>query len=305
MIEDARMLGVAAQLEREESAAQDVVNYFACHECRSCVTASGSIHELQKLWTDGAAANNQDHRFRRAGFGIYYDDGHDMNMSALVPGLRQTNQRAELLAVVVACLRDPRPLDIRSDSDYVCKVFHEWRSWAHVGWSGDHADLWDLLATELHARTAEVQVTWVKGHATCVDVQRGRTTEEDKKGNEGADALAVAGARLHHIDSEVLAAAKDRRSCAKQVQQMMVTVLQARFEADGNRNDAGEMDRGSDCDDCMDEGFDACDDVACVASVAAPDTEDHVVHASDNADCTELNVQEFNSMMFLTGGPAS
>ena len=40
------MLGLAAQLEQEECAAQDVVNYFACHECRSCVTASGNIHEL-------------------------------------------------------------------------------------------------------------------------------------------------------------------------------------------------------------------------------------------------------------------
>ena len=137
-------------------------------------------------------------------------------------------------------------------------------------------------------------------------MQRGRTTEEDKKGNDGADALAVAGARLHHVDSEVLAAAKDRRSCAKQVQQMMVAVLQVRFEAEGDPNDAGVVDRGSDCDDCMDEGFVACDDVACVASVAASDTEDRVVHASDNEDCIELNVQEFNdSMMFLTGGPAS
>ena len=104
------------------------------------MNVSGNVHEMQKLWTDGAA-NNQDYRSRRAEFGIYCEDGHDMNMSALVPGLRQTNQRAELLAVVVACLRDPGPLHIRSDSYYFSKGFHVWRLWAHVGWLGDHGDL--------------------------------------------------------------------------------------------------------------------------------------------------------------------
>ena len=49
-----------------------------------------------------------------------------------------------------------------------------------------------------------------------------------------------------------LAAAEDRRSCAKEVQQMMVTVL----EAEGDPNDAGMVDCGSDCGDCMDEGSD-------------------------------------------------
>ena len=44
-----------------------------------------------------------------------------MNLSAILPGVVQSNQRAELLAVVLTCLRDPRRLDIRSDSEYVCK----------------------------------------------------------------------------------------------------------------------------------------------------------------------------------------
>ena len=72
-----------------------------------------------------------------------------MNLSAAVPGYLQSNQRAELLAVVLACLRDPRPLDIRSDSECVCKGFATRGCWAQSGWPGDHADLWDLQAREL------------------------------------------------------------------------------------------------------------------------------------------------------------
>ena len=179
-----------------------------------------------------------------------------MNLSALVPGFAQTNQRAELLAVVVACLRDPRPLDIRSDSDYVCKSFSTWKSWVHAGWPGEHADLWNLLARELLSRRSVVQVTWVKGHAKRIDIVRGVTTEEDKRGNDGADALAVDGAKMHSVSPEVLEGALQRKVCAPQVQRMMVAVLQARFEAESdNPHDAGNADRGSDCDcmelDCM------------------------------------------------------
>ena len=224
---------------------------FLCCACRSLVASQDD--EQQTLWADGAASNNQDHRFRRAGFGIYYADHHGMNLSALVPGLQQTNQRAELLAVVVACLRDPRPLDIRSDSEYVCKGCSAWKSWVHVGWPAEHADLWNLLAAELLGRTFAVHVKWVKGHAKRIDILRGITTEEDKRGNDGADALAVDGAKMHSVSPEVLEAALQRKVCAPQVQRMMVAVLQARLEAESyNPHDAGNADRGSDCEsDCM------------------------------------------------------
>ena len=106
--------------------------------------SSYAIHEQKVFWTDGACANNQDQRFRRAGAGIFYGTGHPMNASMILPGYVQSNQRAELLAVVVACMRDPRPLDIRTDSEYVCNGFAALSSWKESGWKGDHADLWNL-----------------------------------------------------------------------------------------------------------------------------------------------------------------
>ena len=100
--------------------------------------------------------------------------------------------------------------------------------WGHIGWPGDHADLWNLLASELLSRACDVTVSWVKGHAKDIDVARGRTTREDKMGNDGADKLAVAGAAAHKVAVEVVQAAADRRQVATQTYKMMLSILLAR-----------------------------------------------------------------------------
>ena len=99
----------------------------------------------------------------------------------------------------------------------------------------------------------------MKGHAKQIDVDRGRTTHEDKVGNDGADALAVAGANMHRATTEVVEAAKDRMRDAVSVQRMMLAILHARALAElafqSDATDAGNADRGSDCDgmdlECM------------------------------------------------------
>ena len=184
-------------------------------QCREHLLMSCDLHEEQTLWTDGACCNNQDIRFRRAGSGIFYGDGHAMSFSIAVPGLIQTNQRAELLAVVLACLRDPRPLDIRSDSDYVCSGCASWQQWHDKGWKGEHSDLWNMLAKELGDRATNVRVSWVKGHAKKIDIARGRSTELDKWGNDGADALAVRGAETHRVSDSIVQSAKLQKTATK------------------------------------------------------------------------------------------
>ncbi len=144
------------------------------------------------------------------------------------------------------------PWDIRSDSKYVCDGFQSLLLHGLHGVSGDHKDLWNLLAHELRTRGSVVSVSWVKGHAKRIDVLQGRATEDDMNGNNGADKLAVAGAKMHHLSLEVVSAAKERQEIAVQVQQMMVSILKARFLAEETApNDAGD-DRGSDMSDCMD-----------------------------------------------------
>jgi hypothetical protein len=137
-----------------------------------------------------------------------------------------------------------------------------------------------MLACELLSRDCDVSVSWVKGHATSADVDRGRTTSEDKAGNDGADKLAVDGAAMHQVPPEVVAAAKARRQTAKRTHEMMVAILIERqkqesliAENDPDRGsemgDSGlefddcmellndEFDRGSDMDECME--FDLLD----------------------------------------------
>ena len=98
--------------------------------------------------------------------------------------------------------------------------------------------------------------SWVKGHAKQIDIDRGRTTWEDKVGNDGADKLAVAGAKSHEVCAEVTSKASLRKLSAKRVQEMMVCVLEARMSAESQMNGAQAAhddgdDRGSDAGDCM------------------------------------------------------
>jgi len=265
-------MGLVEQLEHEQPILSDVDGCFKCSECRGQISSGLSSTVAQVLWTDGASSNNQDYRFRRAGSGIFYGEGHALNFSCFLPGLAQSNQRSELFAVLLACLRDPRELDIRSDSEYVCRGVHNWRTWVDEGWRGESADLWDMLASQLRARETIVTVSWVKGHAKKIDIDRGRTTWEDKVGNDGADELAVAVAKAHEIPSEVTESASLRKLAAKRVHGMMVCVLKARMAEEARLRGAQAAqddtdDRGSDAGVCM------CMDFSGVEALHVSDNE--------------------------------
>jgi ribonuclease HI len=117
------------------------------------------------------------------------------NIAERLPGPRQTNQRAELLALKRAL--DIVPMNshvlVFSDSNYAIKCVTEWfRNWEKRGWttSGKKAvenkDLIeDILAVIRNREKCRAKTTfqWVKGHS-------------DNEGNNGADALAVKGSQL-------------------------------------------------------------------------------------------------------------
>ena len=147
------------------------------------------------IFTDGASRRNSNEQLRRAGYGAFWGVGHPANISRPLPGWAQTNQRAELSAVVSAMRVDSRRLHICTDSMYVVNGAARHHIWgARGGWRGDNRDLWEAFSSEMKRTPDRVQITHVKGHATWQDVERGRTTMFDKLGNDGADALAVAGA---------------------------------------------------------------------------------------------------------------
>ena len=133
------------------------------------------------------------------GSGAWWSDAHPKNLSEPLPGRVQTNQRAELFAVIRVLETEPRALQIKTDSQYVLDGCRRYRHvWAAAGWKKMHnSDLWKRLHALIEARPGQLVISKVKGHATARDVRLGRATPEDKHGKDAADALAEAGAAQH------------------------------------------------------------------------------------------------------------
>ncbi|MBO5484523.1 MAG: ribonuclease HI [Lachnospiraceae bacterium] len=126
------------------------------------------------IYTDGAARGNPD---GPGGYGTilsFVDSKGQEHIRELSAGYRKTtNNRMELMAVIVGLEALTRPCEITlySDSQYVIKAFNEhWiDGWIKKGWKRGknepvkNVDLWKrlLAAKEKH----QVTFIWVKGHA--------------------------------------------------------------------------------------------------------------------------------------------
>ena len=143
-------------------------------------------------------------------------DSGTRNVSEALQGARQTNQRAELMAILRALELSPRdrPITIYSDSSYAINCVTKWyQKWRDNGWLNaakkpvENKDLVEKVLGMLEEREriskkyargrsdgiagdrvgsskgrSRVEFVWVKGH-------------KDDPGNIAADGLAVAGAR--------------------------------------------------------------------------------------------------------------
>ena len=141
-------------------------------------------------WTDGACSNNQSKKSAKGGVGVYFGPNHALNISEPLTGMKQTNQRAELTAVIRA-LETYRDADmyIITDSLYAINGATAWiKKWKKNKWMNSGAkpvsnrDLWEQLDGLIEGR--QVRFHWVKGHST-------------DEGNIAADRLATAGAEMH------------------------------------------------------------------------------------------------------------
>lgn len=121
---------------------------------------------------------------------------HDLsrNISETLPGARQTNQRAELTAVLRALEIVPRNRNvvIISDSRYAIDCVTTWFiNWRRNGWKNaagkavENRDIIENILGKIEDRQrlkVRTEFEWVKAHATS-------------HGNQEADKLAVEGAR--------------------------------------------------------------------------------------------------------------
>ncbi|KAL2173037.1 ribonuclease H-like domain-containing protein [Thermothelomyces heterothallicus CBS 202.75] len=144
------------------------------------------------IYTDGSSLGNG-RLGATAGVGVYFGPGDPRNISERLKGETQTNQRAELTAILRALetVDLTQDVEIRTDSKYAIQCVTEWYiNWERNGWMTragpvKNQDLVQLVRDKLDEREAKggrTQFIWVKGHDT-------------DQGNIAADRLAVEGAQ--------------------------------------------------------------------------------------------------------------
>ena len=197
-VEDGEILELAADLQPLNDAEDQ--SWAAAAVQAAAVAPSTEEFRLSDgavvAWTDGGCTfPNRDPLFRRAGSGAWWGPRHPLNRAFPVTGPAQSNNRAELAAVLYAVRVEPRLLEVRTDSQYVHDHWAALNDGAGPAPSWSHRDLWELLADALRARSADApaRLRKVKGHASAELVSSGHVRPEDKLGNGWADALATEG----------------------------------------------------------------------------------------------------------------
>jgi len=146
-----------------------------------------------QVWTDGACPNNGKGG-ARAGIGVYWGEGHKLNLAQRVVGDKQTNNVAEIQAATMSISQAMGAgiamLQVNTDSQFLINCVTLWmENWKRKGWKTatgqgvkNKEDLVELDKL-LQERKVTIKWTHVKGHS-------------DNKGNIEADKLAVKGANL-------------------------------------------------------------------------------------------------------------
>jgi len=184
------------------------------------------------VYTDGACRDNQDRAKRVAGVGAFWGEQHPFNISEPLNGCEQSNNRAELTAVIRALQLEVRAVEVRSDSTYVVdginKRLAKWKRQGFATKTGmvKNHDLWKILDGLLSARERiSWKITKVRGHASAREVREGKVDSMDKEGNDWADALAVAGCNAQSSDWRLRQSLAARLRICRATQLMMVDIL--------------------------------------------------------------------------------
>jgi len=141
------------------------------------------------VYTDGCCLNNG-YSGAQGGIGVWWGsegEAEDGELAERLPGHPQTNNRAELWAIIRAIETCPYPgmrLEIRTDSKYAIGCasvwIHKWRGNGFTnckGYDVANKDLIVRLSDALLDRRARVTFVHVEGHG-------------DDDGNDAADTLA-------------------------------------------------------------------------------------------------------------------
>ncbi|KAJ5584152.1 Ribosomal protein L9/RNase H1 N-terminal [Penicillium hispanicum] len=170
------------------------VVYKTAHQKAATKTQSTALPGMLRIYTDGSSLRNGT-ALASAGVGVYFGPGDpSRNVSEPLKGSRQTNQRAELTAILRAIDIAPRHRDVTifTDSRYAIDCVTVWFiNWRRNNWTTkdkkpvENRDLVESILVKIEERN-ELKVKtlfeWIKGHSK-------------DPGNEAADRLAVNGAQ--------------------------------------------------------------------------------------------------------------
>ncbi|KLT41824.1 hypothetical protein CC85DRAFT_286059 [Cutaneotrichosporon oleaginosum] len=145
------------------------------------------------VYTDGSGLSNGTRR-ACAGAGVYWGDGEaaQHNIAERVPGKLQTNNRGELLSIILALENCPFPdidLEVRTDSQYsIMSMTVFLPTWIKNGWRTQagpvkNVDMIRHLLVLMRRRQAPMRFKHVRGHS-------------GHAGNDRADELARSGAAM-------------------------------------------------------------------------------------------------------------
>lgn len=141
------------------------------------------------VYTDGACTNNGKET-AKAGIGIYFQDNDSRNVSRRITG-KQTNNRAELLAIIVSYFIIERDVDagktivIVTDSEYAIRCFTTYgEKCEKQDWKKDIPNK-QLVQQgyELFKNAPNISLKHIRAHTGATDVH--------SIGNAKADALAT------------------------------------------------------------------------------------------------------------------
>ncbi|KAI8329950.1 ribonuclease H-like domain-containing protein [Chlamydoabsidia padenii] len=141
------------------------------------------------VYTDGASRANG-RKNAKAGYGVFWGDNDPRNLSAPLEGERQTNQRAEAMAILRALEQSQDMadrLEIRTDSQYCIKAMTEWHTnWVKKKWISStgqavqNRDLFEPMLQLVKNRKGPTEFIYVPGHRGVYDdhYAQGDYTEE-------------------------------------------------------------------------------------------------------------------------------
>ena len=141
------------------------------------------------VYTDGACTNNGKET-AKAGIGIYFQDNDSRNVSRRITG-KQTNNRAELLAIIVSYFIIEKDVDagntivIVTDSEYAIRCFTTYgEKCEKQEWKKDIPNK-QLVQQgyELFKNAPNISLKHIRAHTGATDVH--------SIGNAKADALAT------------------------------------------------------------------------------------------------------------------